>query len=790
LDRQLYETTTGAAAITESLQRRRMLTPNARDTGERKIDLATVAGIDLAEHPWKQMMGDKKPAAEPLARWVPHDNYYLHFGGVGKLLELGDLLDQWGTTLIRAYEVNSRDLRLRPRYEKQLCLRSTALGRLLGPAVLRDLAVTGSDFYLREGSDVTVLFRVRNKELFLAAVEPFLQEARKEFAGRLNEAREDYHGVRIESYATPLREVSLHRAAVDDVVLYSNSPAALHHALDARAGRRKALADALDFHYMRTVFRADDPQEDAFLFLSDPFIRRLVGPAGKIKEKRRLEALTSLAMVTNGVLFSAWENERLPKDQKALLHASGLKPEELYAPGGKDVAWDAGARRAVSDVYNTLQFATPLVELPIDRVTEAEAQGYQAFRAEYMRLWREYADPIGMRFSLADARVRVDTYILPLVQNSAYNELREQVGGGTTTLDPAGISPRTLVQFKTHLNPKGMRQELTSDLSILDGKISFDFLGDWFLVRLEDSPVFGKLAELLSREDVVEDLAADPREGADLLFQIPLTIGVEVRQPLVLAGLLGTVRASVLAALPGEVTWGAKEPAYKGVSIVRIEARPGRKMAGKMAGALEAMEGKGKKPFSLALHYAMIDGAFYLSLTEEALKAQIDASAARHEGKGPAGEGEPVPINSSLYVAPGAAVQAGDALRMLLEHEVRQRALANAPILYALFRTGLVGAKNPEAEVQAAALNYLGFVPVSPDGEPYAYEPKTDEVVNRRHGSPRQPRPHAAMAKTSPLGQFLEQVQSLRADLRFREDGVHTVLTLQRKPPGGQGVKP
>ncbi len=125
--------------------------------------------------------------------------------------------------------------------------------------------------------------------------------------------------------------------------------------------------------------------------------------------------------------------------------------------------------------------------------------------------------------------------------------------------------------------------------------------------------------------------------------------------------------------------------------------------------------------------------------------------------------------------------QAGDVLGMLLEREVHERALGNAPILYALYRTGLVGEKATEAEVQAAALKYLGFVPVSPDGAAYAYDARDDEVVNQRHGSPRRPRQHLTMAKTSPLGQLLGQLQSLRADLRFREDGVHTVLTLERK---------
>ena len=89
----------------------------------------------------------------------------------------------------------------------------------------------------------------------------------------------------------PTGKSSLHRAALfGDFVVYSNSPAGLRRVVDAHQGRLKSLAEALDFRYMRTVFPADAEKEDGFVFLSDPFIRQLVGPASKIKEKRRLEA--------------------------------------------------------------------------------------------------------------------------------------------------------------------------------------------------------------------------------------------------------------------------------------------------------------------------------------------------------------------------------------------------------------------------------------------------------------------------------------------------------------------
>ncbi len=119
----------GATAVAESLQLQRMLNANFRDNGKRSIPIAKIEGIDVAEHPWDKMMGDKKPAAEPMAKLIPNDNYYIHFKNVRQFMEFSDLLDQWGTNLIRAYEVHSRDYRLKERYQQQLCLQQHGTGQ-------------------------------------------------------------------------------------------------------------------------------------------------------------------------------------------------------------------------------------------------------------------------------------------------------------------------------------------------------------------------------------------------------------------------------------------------------------------------------------------------------------------------------------------------------------------------------------------------------------------------------------------------------------------------------------
>jgi hypothetical protein len=288
------------------------------------------------------------------------------------------------------------------------------------------------------------------------------------------------------------------------------------------------------------------------------------------------------------------------------------------------------------------------------------------------------------------------------------------------------------------------------------------------LVRADDSPVYEKLADLLERMD--EGGNVDAERIARLVFQMPVMVGVDVKNPLTFAAALAAARTSVMKALPGALTWEPLEKPYKDVTIVQIKATP----AGMRQVALPSSRA-GKDPFLPAVYYAMIDGAFYLALNEAMLHDFIDRAQAKKSG-------DVVEVNSSLYISPGAAKLARGLIQKYLEKQVHEQALASAPIWYPLYHSGVIP---PGAEAGAPNLlaeRYYGFVPVSPDGAAYVYDRRTDEVRNERHGSPARPRSHKELADNAQLKVLLDQFRSIRADLRFREDGIHTTLTVDRQP--------
>jgi hypothetical protein len=179
-----------------------------------------------------------------------------------------------------------------------------------------------------------------------------------------------------------------------------------------------------------------------------------------------------------------------------------------------------------------------------------------------------------------------------------------------------------------------------------------------------------------------------------------------------------------------------------------------------------------------ALHVAVIDSALHISANEDFLKKRIDESEARKKS----GETKPADsacdANAGLYIGPANARAAAN---LFLEYEGHNLALLNNQVWNCFYQAGILAPNASEATHRETVRRILGFVPVSPDGSPYRYDARLGEVVNQRHGSHRRPQLHGQVAETSELGKILEQFKALRAELRFLDNGLHTVLTIERR---------
>jgi hypothetical protein len=789
-DELMFDVTTGALAVQESLQLDRMTNATPRHE-ERTISIKKIKPVEVKSHPFDEMRGDQEPVFSDLARLVPADNYYLRFNTLNRLRELLDFANEWGPSLLRQAEPVGVDYDLDGRTRRQLCLPDTVLSRLLGPAVIKELAITGSDPYVREGADITILFNVRSREIFQKAVDQHFREAAQQNKDAV-EGSEQYRDITVQRLVSPRRTVSCFRCWLGDVCVYGNSLAGLSRVIDVYAKQRPSLAGAADFRYMRAaVYPFDEKNEDGFLYLSDEFIRRLVGPELRIKEKRRLEAVTSLKMLENAVLFHGYKYGPGSPTMDQLVDTGCLRLEDLYDPEGGEFSWDAGLRMARSTMYGDMSFLTPLVEIEADLATALEVKQYGEFRENYESYWRDYFDPIGVRIKV-DQTIRLELCILPLINLSAYNDSEDLAGGKPISIDLSSFNKDTLFRVVGHFNDGRHKDDMRQVVPSLFFRtnIVFDWLGDWFTFWVEEND---GLMALLKREygDAPRsegESDSDFEEEIVSAFDVAAAVGAQVKNPMSLAAFLVALPVAINNLATGIVEFNQLEP-YKGVPIIQIAPKPkgaydlgrrrARALATQPATSAPATTGPATRPAICeeppALYYGNIDDGFYISTSASAMRGIIDR-------KSPDAASQPrrkevIKANLLVYVAPGTAEGARPCLSYYFEQQARRVSLRNTAQVYLLGRCGAMEGRS----VDAAASAHLGCRLVCPDGGTYAYDASHDTATCSIHGSLYHPIRLSSPPAGSPLSKLLGSLDRILAYLRFTKDGLETTLEIRRR---------
>ena len=99
---------------------------------------------------------------EPIAQHVPAECFYVRFGNFPNYLWFHNTLDRWSGDFQNLTSRRGLDFGLSERVERQISLKQSILAPLLGPAVIADVAMIGSDFFFREGPAIGMLFEARN----------------------------------------------------------------------------------------------------------------------------------------------------------------------------------------------------------------------------------------------------------------------------------------------------------------------------------------------------------------------------------------------------------------------------------------------------------------------------------------------------------------------------------------------------------------------------------------------------------------------------------------------------
>lgn len=365
-----------------------------------------------------------KVEVEPLALRVPPECFYVRFGSFSNFLWLQDTLTTWGGDLQNLLAVRGLDYGMKQHMEKQLVLQTTVLGRMLGDAVIADVAIIGNDTFFREGAAYGILFQARDNATLAADIAR--QRAARVQAGGVSEAKIKI-GEQVVSYlSAPDGSVRSYYAAVGDYHFVGTSKALMRRFLETAAGG-KGLGATREFRHARTIMPLD--RKDAvWVYLSDGFFRNLTSPHYRIEMVRRLQAQADIEVVQLAALAAATEGKAGGSIEK--LVAGGLLPPDFGPrPDGSRAVLKGG------DVYDSLRgwrgSLLPVPDMPVTAATKAEITEYGKFAEFYAENWGRM-DPtiIGLRRQALPGnreQVTVDLLMNPL--QPKHYELLSQLAG-------------------------------------------------------------------------------------------------------------------------------------------------------------------------------------------------------------------------------------------------------------------------------------------------------------------------------------------------------------------------
>jgi hypothetical protein len=782
------------------------------------VPVASLVGPAVKSHPWAEMLAGKKPEISPLARHVPEDFYFVEFHSLAKMLDAVDIGDLWGTHLFDQTFQEARTHGVGERIKRQLALEANPLARPFYDQVVEEVAVAGSDLFLREGSDVTMLFRFKQPELFRERMESFLANAERDRPDARRAAGK-YLGIDYVELATPDRDINVFAAyPAPGLHIRSNSKAAFYRVLEAIQGKAadgkaiRRLGDSDEFAYIRTLMPRGAKEEDGFVYLSDPFIRKLVGPQIKLTERRRVICYNNLRMMGHASLLYRTETGKAP-DSLATLTKSQCAPrafgeDELACPDGGKYTLSADGAAGACSRHGQANSMTPCVEIQLTQVNGQEADEYKEFVTQYNQYWRTFFDPIALRIQATPQRFRLETIILPLIDNSIYTSIASGLGGEPESLDSSPVPKRNIFSVGVRLNKEwlfakpatkpgerkqeGMLQsigisdetekylnvtELISKgvgnqlgFHVYDARPTFDFNLPSFLGMMMGS--FNGRLSFGSFEVLISFAVA--------ALNAPVYISIPVQDAQVVNQFLDRLDNLMAVSTRGSDSgglFGTEQDFYK----LPLGQNQTARVYGLKFG-----------PVKLRAFWARIGGGLYIASKPFILEDLAALESARAASPEVEAADEPQPAHAFARIRARNWDQTLPDFRLGWAENNREACLNNLGLLSSVGRAFTARAGNDAAASKLSGEAMGGQIHrytdklyavhhFCPDDGRYVLSPDGKEVVCSVHGSARAPRQQQGPNEDSIQGKLLRDFAGMTATLTFLKDGLHAVVVIDRR---------
>ena len=756
----LYHIFSGGLSVQQSLQRQTL--SSGPQLGDLDTHISRLSPPRIQSHDYQKLLEEKgaEPAVPDIAKLVPENQYMLKLSSMDAANSLMELSTEWGENLLRLFTINARDAHLKAKYEQQLAVSSVGLSELFKNGVVTELAVTGSDFFIAEGTDLTLILKVAKEKEFQTAADAWLAAAQEKNPG-LNIREFNYRGHRVAARYRDDRTVSSFVISADGYVVFSNSHVVVRRIIDTLIGASPSLHAAADFQYVSTILPPSNEAGDAYLYASDAFLRHLLSPQFKIAEKRRLLSFNNLVMLNNASLFYRLEHGKSPSSLNDLIEGRFVNSSKIVDPTGGAFAFDAERDTCTSSLYNRIKYLTPIVELRVERISQREQQEYNRYSKRYEQSYKQYFGPLAARISTGDT-VKLETCILPLQNGSLDRDLKGMLDEKPQPISTDGIAKSAVKSL--FLTPgrarvasflaaiPGIREALEADPTLTDmtwlgDRVSLHFCDDDTILEIDPS----KLRQL----NQMMAIPVSQQAIASVLISatnLPLYFTVDIEDERKADRLLDAV-ASQIFLKQGDL-FGLKSsvdtyrvPDYKKHRIQVI------------AFQLYALK--------LRLHMSLVKGKLVAATRPETLREVIDASQADAKG------GETRLAHAMFRLNLKAMDRMKDDVRMYWAEKARRASHRNIMPIYNLIRLYDV----PIEDVNRLSDAKYGVTYFCPGGGEYVYDKARDQVSSTVFGNRQSARQDLARDGKSGFDRFFNSLDEINASLRFTDDA--TIATVE-----------
>ena len=383
----------GAESVRIAMQKETLLR-NADAAEKPDQPLPKGAAIPPVELP--PMTGE--PGIEPMAMRVPLECFYIRCGSFANFRWLRGTIDKWGGSIRNLVSVRGVDYGLAARIERQLALKESVLSKVLGGALVSDVAVIGTDTFLREGAAIGIIFEARNNMLLGAQ----LKRLRTGIAESIPDAAVRavvVGGRNVSLLSTPDNSVRSFYAVDGNYHLVTTSRKIVARFLETGKKTSASLGASAEFRYGR--WKVPISRDDTlFVYLSDPFFHNLISPRYRVEMTRRTRALGDIELVHLATL--AARAEGAPATTIKQLIAGG------FLPTGFSTRIDSSRAvlrkgRIIDSLRGARGTFLPVPDVEISGVTTSEAQAYRQFARLYRGQW-EKMDPVIIALKRSDGQ--------------------------------------------------------------------------------------------------------------------------------------------------------------------------------------------------------------------------------------------------------------------------------------------------------------------------------------------------------------------------------------------------